>query len=312
MKKIKLLFLMCSTLFAYNGSITGSSFFQYTNTSGNDEFSFSRSYILYKNSINKRSNIEVLMDAIFNEESGYTLILNNAFLSLDILKHNLTIGIIPLTTFMQHEKNWGYRYVEKSPIDYYAFSKEADIGIGISGKYGEKINYSIELTNGEGYNAIQSDNSEKLSGLVLYTYEKEQELPFNANFGSIFSYEIAINDGMNLLNGFFSSIKFLKSRFGIEYSTYKDNRGSYTDGLLVSFYGSYNYTRKLSFFHRQDYYNKNRKIINLEDITYFISGIEYKYNKNVYFAFNLKDENFPKHYNIKNKSTYCLNMKYNF
>lgn len=312
MKNIKFLFILFASLFAYNGSITGSSFVQYTNESGDDEFSVARSYFLYKNSISTRSNIEVLMDAIYSNETGYTLILNNAFVSINRFKHNFQLGIIPLTTFIQHEKNWGYRYVEKSPLDYYGFSAEADVGIGISGKLKNKLHYSFQLTNGEGYNALQQDNSEKLSGLIEYKHNKKEELPFNANFGGIFSYEIGQNDAISWLNGFFSSFKLLKVQGGLEFTIYKNNRGMYTEGQLVSFYGSYEYNRKVSFFHRQDYYNKNKKIKNLEDIKYIVSGIEYRINENVKIAPNYKQEYFRGNGGRKDELVYCLNLEYIF
>ncbi len=312
MKNIKFLFILCASLFAYNGSITGSSFVQYTNESGDDEFSVSRSYFLYKNSITKRSIVEVLMDATYDVETGHTLILNNAFLTTHRFDHNFQLGIIPLTTFTQHEKNWGYRYVEKSPLDYYGFSSEADVGIGVSGQFKDKLQYSFQLTNGEGYDALQQDNSEKLSGLIHYTHHKKEEIPFNANFGGVFSYEIGINDAISWLNGFFSSFKFLNAQGGVEFTIYKDNRGAYTEGQLVSFYGSYEYNRKISFFHRQDYYNKNKKIKNLEDIKYVVSGMEYRLNEEVSIAPNFKQEYFRGNDGKKDELVYCLNIEYNF
>ena len=182
----------------------------------------------------------------------------------------------------------------------------------MSATLGDKVNYSIQLTNGEGYNAIQSDNSEKLTGLVHYTHHKKDGLPINANFGGIFSYEIGTNDEISWLNGFFTSIKFLSFNGGFDFTIYKDNRASYKEGQLVSFYGAYQFNRKIAFYHRQDYFNQNLKIKNLEEIKYVISGVEYQLTEEVNISPNFKQEYFRGNLGMKDQLVYCINLEYNF
>ena len=47
-----------------------------------------------------------------------------------------------MNVFNVAEKNWGFRFLEKSPMDYHKFSSSADLGIGYSGKL-RLINYNL-------------------------------------------------------------------------------------------------------------------------------------------------------------------------
>lgn len=69
--------------------------------------------------------------------------------------HVLIAGLSPTPTWGLVETIWGYRSVEKSPLDLYKLGSSRDFGIALRGKFGEsgKLNYHAMFGNGSGTGA---------------------------------------------------------------------------------------------------------------------------------------------------------------
>ena len=78
------------------------------------------------------------------------------------------MGLIGTNSYGVQEKNWGYRFIEKSPLDLNGFASTADLGIGISKTLPSNLHISLQFVNGEGYNKPQSDKHHKTSLNVTY------------------------------------------------------------------------------------------------------------------------------------------------
>lgn len=69
--------------------------------------------------------------------------------------HSLIAGISPTPTWGLVEQIWGYRSVEKSPVDLYKLGSSRDFGIALQGRLGadEKLKYHAMVGNGSGTDA---------------------------------------------------------------------------------------------------------------------------------------------------------------
>ena len=67
--------------------------------------------------------------------SPINLYIKNAKVDWNYGKGKLTLGLQGMNMFNVTEKTWGFRFLEKSPMDKYEFSSSADMGIGYSGKF---------------------------------------------------------------------------------------------------------------------------------------------------------------------------------
>jgi len=63
--------------------------------------------------------------------------------------HSLVAGLSPTPTFGLAERVWGYRSVEKSPLDLYKLGSSRDAGIALLGKFGS-LNYHAMFGNSSG------------------------------------------------------------------------------------------------------------------------------------------------------------------
>ena len=68
--------------------------------------------------------------------------------------HTLSVGLIPTPTWVDGvvESHWGYRSVEKTPIDLQGFGNAVDLGVGAKGTFGEekRLGYVVVAGNGSG------------------------------------------------------------------------------------------------------------------------------------------------------------------
>ena len=60
------------------------------------------------------------------------------------------IGLSGAPTFTGVEKAWGYRHVEKTPVDLYKLGSTRDFGVGVKQKLSEKLDGHLMIGNGNG------------------------------------------------------------------------------------------------------------------------------------------------------------------
>ncbi|MGB9824183.1 MAG: hypothetical protein ACPLN0_07045 [Candidatus Hydrothermia bacterium] len=112
-------------------------------------------------------------------EVKLTPYLKDAFISLKTFETNFTFGIQPTLVFENVEKIWGFRFVEKTVLDFQRVIPSRDFGISVSRKIsmanlsllaakGGKSNYTV-------YSAIVFDLTKNLLFEVTGRYEKEND-----------------------------------------------------------------------------------------------------------------------------------------
>jgi hypothetical protein len=87
--------------------------------------------------------------------------------------HLLVFGISPTPTHSTTEKFWGYRIVEKMPMDLQRMGSTRDLGVALKGKLNEdgKIKYHAMLGNGR--SVANEDDKGKKAGLAVNLYPSE-------------------------------------------------------------------------------------------------------------------------------------------
>lgn len=101
--------------------------------------------------------------------------------------HSAYLGIATTPTWSLVESVWGYRPVERTPLDLYGLGSSREFGIGLTGRLGgsDRVGYHVMLGNGAGRGA-ETNRGKKLlgalsyhapSGLVVQAYGDFEERP---------------------------------------------------------------------------------------------------------------------------------------
>jgi len=205
-----------------------------------------------------------------------------------------------MNMFKTMENTWGYRFIQKMPMDTYGFSPSADLGIGLSRKIGS-ISTKALLTNGGGYKRNENDKYKKVSLHIVYG-EPKLNKKNGFNIGSSFSIEphhIHINGYKDerVVTGVFTGFSSSKIRVGVEFDTKQERNNISSDGSnvvtsqIICAYGTYKISKNVSFLTRIDQINQNSSKIleNLSRVNYdgtkvFIAGVHYMIDKSFIVA----------------------------
>ena len=218
-------------------------------------------------------------------------------------KAKITIGLQGMNIFNVTEKTWGFRFLEKSPMDRHGFSSSADMGIASSGSF-NNLNYSIMFTNGSGYKKSETDRHKKVSAQFVYG-EKKLVKKDGINIGTSFSiepYDIESEEGditieNKTVMAFFGGYAGNGLRLGAEFDIHTDAGTDVTQQIIAA-YGSYKISDTLEILTYIDLYDPNTKSeddTTTDDIdeskdteTYVIAGINYYPTKGLTITPNMK------------------------
>ena len=248
---------------------SGKIFYNYTKKSENDQnaFNVKRAYLtIYKKESDKVS-YNITYDIGSNDGgSAYTAFLKIAMINWKTNLGDFSIGMQNLNMFKTMENTWGHRFIRKMSMDLYGFSPSADLGIGLTRRFG-MIQTSALITNGGGYKTIEDDEHKKLSLHMVYGNSKlNKEEGFN--FGGSFSLEPYNQlDESKVENkkvlGVFAGFSGFGFRGGLEHDRkWTINR---LNSTITSFYGTYQFSEKISFLGRIDKVDYNNTFFDNEE-----------------------------------------------
>ena len=307
MKKIILTLTLISSLIAEG--ISGVSYFRYAigdfNEGEQSGFHIDRAYLTYNKTISDKSAFKFQSD-IHNMGGAYHMFIKKAHMTYKMNENSkIMMGVIGMNMLNIQEKNWGYRFIQKSAMDLNKWSATADLGVGFHQSLG-KISLSVLLTNGEGYKKTSSDDYEKLSIQAIYG-EKRLDKNDGFNAGVVFSsldYDIDDESKTGNVMGFFSGWSGMGARLGFEYNmgtdlnleVIEDDEGAAdidettmydTSSSLMSFYGNYTlpFLNDLSLFARYDMLDSG---IENHETTTLLAGLVYKCEGGVMISPNVK------------------------
>ncbi|MCH8033826.1 MAG: hypothetical protein IH950_08755 [Bacteroidetes bacterium] len=135
---------------------------------------FRRIYFTYDYKINSSfsTRLRLEMSNEFNFEEATTMIpfVKDAWFKYKFSNQALIIGISPTPTFQIMEKIWGYRAVEKTPLDLQRMASSRDFGLALKGKLDEKgmFKYNIMFSNGSSNKQEIDKGKSGLLSLAFY------------------------------------------------------------------------------------------------------------------------------------------------
>ena len=284
------------------GEFSGYSIFNYDN----ETFSVNRAYLQYTDDLSDDLFFKLRYDVGRDSDGDPTTVddtklssyLKNVYVDWKNGDNSkFSFGLISMNSFGVQEKNWGYRFVAKSPLDYHGFiSSTADFGIGYSHSFGE-FNTNVQIVNGDGYKKNDSDGKMLTSLRFMYGESK-----LNKNDGHNVGIVMTSFDGESdddtddySLTGLFGGWSSSGLRLGLEYNSY--DYGSLTD-KLTSFYLSYKMSDALNLFARHDMLNTHDDALSSVDETISMLGAVWNPTNGLYICPNVAIEDGSNDYSL--------------
>ncbi len=299
MKYIIHLLIYTSICLSADNTIGGLTFFSYENLDDVSAFELNRQYISVKGSTSDDTKYSIVFDiGRMNLVTGPESIDNRltAFLKKAQIDHNtslgtISMGLIARNSYGVQEKNWGYRFIQKSALDKNGFiGGTTDLGLGISRKLIDNFNLSLQLTNGGGYKKPQEDKHYKISLNATYG---ESKLHKNNGFntGLVYTTESTDSDPITMISvfgGYASSCPIFASnsfRIGSEYDMMTDSEGK--NKTLISLSTNYRIMENWNIFLRYDIHDPDVDKEKDGD-SYLIAGILLNCGNGLFVAPNVK------------------------
>ncbi len=202
-------------------------------------FWFRRIYFTYDYKINKdfSTRLRLEMSNEFNFEKAKTIVpfIKDAWLKYKFSKQAVILGIQPTPTWEKLEKIWGYRLLEKTPLDLQKFGSSRDFGVAMKGKLDKKGIFEYHVMFGNGSSNKQEIDKGK-SGMLAVSFNLTKSVLFQV-YG-----DYADNEGeadWYTLQGFFG-YKIDRFSLGMLYAfqNRKNNAGETTGMNVASIFAS--------------------------------------------------------------------------
>lgn len=322
MTKIKLILLIIMLISTNNlfsqAKISSKVFFDYRYNSDSEptnQFELNRVYLTYKNNLSNKLSYKFITDVgRFNtgKDNRLSVYLKNALLAWKTDFGKFIFGLQGMNMFSVQEHNWGYRFIEKSPMDLFKFASSADLGVGYYNKFSNNVNVSFLVTNGTGYKKSENDNYKKFSFQIFYGNPSISEGGFNVGTSlSLESYDfsnlIDTTTENRIVFGGFAGYSNGKFQIGAEYNLLHESGINLTENIL-SGYTNIKISNLINAFGRVDIYDPNTKNDN-DGLTYFVGGLNFNSGKTLNIAPNIKYKN-PKFGN--SEMIYSINFQFKY
>lgn len=266
-------------------------------------FWFRRIYLGYDKTLSEnysmRLRFEMNSSGDFTTSSAMSPNVKDAYLKWKKDSHSIIGGVSGTPTWELVEDFWGYRSVEKTPLDLQKYGSSRDFGVAFKGKFSDgMIGYHLMFGNGnsaksetnKGKKVMLSINFKPIEMLVVEAYGD-----WNAKPGDADEYTI---------QGF-AGIKTGITKIGLQFAQH--TRQAVGDDLklkLASVFAIFDVNEKMNVFGRVDRMldpNPNGNKIsyipfdNTAKSTFFVGGLDYLAAKNIHFIPNVEfvkyDEN---------------------
>ncbi len=272
----------------YSVISSGNSDFQ-----GQNGFWFRRIYFGYNTDLGDGWSVRVRleMDSSAYEKSSVYPYLKNAHIKKKLGRGiNLLIGLIEPPSFNKVEKFWGFRFIEKTPADFFKFASSRDTGIAIDGKTENRIIYTIMFGN------YGSNKGEWNKGKAVYGRLGYETKSF---YTEVNGYYASDSGKEKTYLSLFGGLKGSWGRAGLIYNYLIENpeAGDSENNGIISGFAVINISDKTRFFVRYDILTD----LNFKDIggyvpalasqyktRYIMTGVNFKINKMIQFSPNVR------------------------
>ena len=153
-----------------------------------------------------RARLEANQPGDFETAATISAFIKDAWLKWQSDGHSALIGIQPVPTLPLYEDTWGYRAIEKVPVELQGFSASRDGGIALAGDFGENkvLGYHVMVGNGSSVGA-ETNTKKKAMGsirlrpvehVVLEAYGDYEDRVGSANRVTYFGFAGYQSDGL--------------------------------------------------------------------------------------------------------------------
>lgn len=175
------LFMLCASAFAAEGKLSAYLFGDYSYAAqsndpdfdGKSGFVIRRIYVTYDSKIDDdftaRVRLEMNQSDFTKSASKLTPSVKDAYLKWKLDRHTLYFGLSETPTWSTVEHFWGYRWLEKTPLDLFKYGSSRDIGFAAKGALDreKKVAYHAMIAHGNG-NKSENDKGKKAYGSLLF------------------------------------------------------------------------------------------------------------------------------------------------
>lgn len=165
-----------------SGMVFGDFFWNAKNNNNATEaetgFWIRRGYFTYDHTFNEdfsgRFRLEVTSSDLTRASATMNPFVKEANLTWKPASHAIQGGMIPTPTWVEIvEGHWGYRSVEKTPVDLHRFGSAVDLGVAIKGSFNEeRLGYHLMVGNGAGTRS-ETNGEKKFYGSFHFKPLKE-------------------------------------------------------------------------------------------------------------------------------------------
>ncbi len=142
---------------------------------GQHGFWLRRVYLTYDRDISDkfkaRIRLEMNSDGKFSAADTMKPFIKDAYVSYQFVPlHSFTLGIQESLAFGNTEKFWGYRHVEKTPLDLFKVRDSRDFGLAMKGSFdtGKTFSYAVMYGNNSSYR-WEINKQKGIYGRLTYT-----------------------------------------------------------------------------------------------------------------------------------------------
>jgi len=259
-------------------------------------FWFRRIYFTYDYKINSSFSTRLRLEMAdkFNFENAQTIVpfIKDAWLKYKFSKQAVIIGISPTPTWDRIEHIWGYRSVEKTPLDLQKMGSSRDFGVSLKGQLDKKGMFKYQVMVGNSSGNKQEIDKGKSAMLSLAVYPTK-------NFVVEAYGDVANKNAKNweTFQGFAAYVT-KKFRAGVQYAYQSREINSNSDQLLrlASFFVVGALSDQFSLLGRVDRnFDANPKGEGISYIpfaqvknTFFVGGLDWHPVKGVSFIPNIE------------------------
>lgn len=242
----------------FSGYMFGDYFYNISNNNpdfkSKNGFWFRRIYFTYDYKISEnwstRLRLELNSPGDFKTSDTLKPYIKDGYLSYKRNAHSFFLGLSPTPTWEYIESFWGYRSVEKTPLDLYKMGDSREIGLALKGSFGKDgfFGYHVQIGNGEGTKS-ETNKEKKAMGAFLFTITKNLSLELYADYA-----QGANHKNYSTYQGFLGW-KTKKARVGLQYAHQTKQQGVGKSDLALdvySIFGVLNASEKASLLLRFD------------------------------------------------------------
>jgi len=218
----------------------------------NNGFWFRRIYFTYDNTltekISMRFRLEMNSPGDFKTSTTLIPFVKDAFLSAKVGKQTLMLGLISTPLYDNLDDYWGYRPMEKTPIDLFKFGNSREFGLGLKGVLDakNKLTYTVIVGNGAGLKS-ETDHGKAVYGRLNFQ-------PAQALFFELYAdYTNTGNDSSVNIFQAFAGVKGKWGRSGLNFGVRNAKQAGVSSNMkFVSIFGVFKLCQKMEFIGRFD------------------------------------------------------------